>query len=798
MPRKRNQFGLEKIPRTRWLTYVAALCFIIFIARLFQLQILNYDHYTAQARAKHILGVEIPARRGEIYVRDHHTGELSLLATNISLDLLYVDPVEIEDPVKVVNALTPFIFNSSDYRDELCSRNSNCREAKAEGLAIDILEEIEEMSTHELEEDFKQEFLDKISVREYDHVTLKRDVTPEIAAQISAMRLTGVFVETNEPEEPEKPAITREDVEEEVSEEGEEAEEGSEEVTEEEEIEEDSAEDEEVADEEETTPEEEIEEEEEEEKVILSTVWVNPILISDPISASEKLASLLEMDALDLEQKMTRRQIRYVKLANKIPPEVSSQIRELNLRGVGLIREHWRYYPEGELASQALGFVNHEGYGQYGVEGAFNSELEGKKGIISAETDRMGRLLPTQEAEIREAKDGDTLVLTIDRNIQSYVEEALKQQVDGARADSGQVIIMDPWDGSIIALAEYPSFDPNNYGDVYAKQQLYEEEPPKHTMKVMEENGKQYVYKNELGPVVYRLKTILDIYEPGSTFKSLAMAASMDAGILEPHTPFHDTGPITIDEFTIHNSEDDYHGWITMVDVLKYSLNTGMTFVAQSMGAPLFYEYIVNYGFGERTDIEFEGELEGQLEHYRHWAPTELATKAFGQGIATTPIQMVTAYAVLANGGYLLQPHIIAERIEADGTTHKFEREVVRRVISEETSRTMSAMLVTSVRSGAAKPARVPGYLIAGKTGTSQIAKGGRYEKGEGTTIASFAGYAPADNPKFVMLIKIDRPRATQWGSTNAAPLFAKISGFLFEYYGISPSDGGKGWVTIE
>lgn len=787
--RRVRQSAFPKVARSKILFFLAGICFLVFAGRLFQLQVLDYDHYSVQAQAKHSLGVEIPARRGEIYARDHFTGELSLLATNISLDLLYVDPTEIDDPVQVVNELTPFFFDAQKYREEVCQRDNVCRQALIEETENELWTKLTETSDAEMEADYKKELLEKISQQDVVYTVLAQGVDYDKAQAVRDLGLTGVFVET---EEVEKPAENTEETVDENSQEILTGVEGQIEVGPN------------AQPAEENVPTVILEPTPETEKP-KSLIWANPLLVKDPITAALRLAPILEDDVSRLEARLTSRKVRYVKLANKLAPEISENIEALNLRGVGLVREHWRYYPEGELAAQALGFVSNDGIGQYGVESAFNSELKGRSGLIYAETDRMGRILQSQDSQILQAQDGDNLVLTIDRSVQATVEKYLAEDVKKFRADGGQVVIMNPQDGAIIALAEYPTFNPNDYGEVYKKVEFYGDEPEKQTVKVYDADGnvikdpkdydgKKYVYKNEFGLEVYRMKSILDIYEPGSTFKSIIVASALNSGVITPHTPFYDSGPVVVDDYTIHNAEHKYYGQIDMIDVLKYSLNTGMTFIAQKMGGALMYEYITNFGFGSRTDIEFDGEEKGQLEYYRKWAPTELVTKSFGQGIAVTPIQMVTAYCALVNGGYLVQPHIIAEKIDAYGNVEVKEKEVIRRVITEDTSETITAMLVNSVESGVAKGAKITGYLVGGKTGTAQIAKGGGYETGVGSTIASFIGFAPAENPQFVMLVKMDRPRSTEWGASSSAPLFKKITEFMLNYYGIMPNNQGIDW----
>lgn len=255
-----------------------------------------------------------------------------------------------------------------------------------------------------------------------------------------------------------------------------------------------------------------------------------------------------------------------------------------------------------------------------------------------------------------------------------------------------------------------------------------------------------------------------DTYEPGSIIKPIIMAAGLDAQEITADTSFHDEGPIELDEYKVTNHDNKYRGWITMTKILEDSLNTGMTFIAQRLGKRLMYKYLQDFGFGKRTDVGLDVESPGSLSHFRTWADITHANISFGQGIAATPMQMITAFTALANGGKLLQPHIIKELRYRDRDTKNIETKVVSQVISEEVSRTITSMLISVVEHGGGAYARIPGYYVAGKTGTAQIPdQFGRYESGIGTTIASFMGYAPANDPKFTTIVRVIRPRSTQW-----------------------------------
>ena len=746
-----NQSG-----RILFLTVVASILFILIIARLFQLQVIRHKEYSEVAKDQHFGAITLPAKRGEILVRDTHSGELSKLATNTTLDLVYVDPLVVEDKVEVTKKLAPLIFTKKEYNEciempEECIYDVMEEESLETFAPLETIWTIDDSKTTEIKTEevkFKSyskmidevaaKILRKISKQEVDFVILKRDADTDLMSKVINERLPGVFSDTKR-----------------------------------------------------------------------FMIYADPTLIPENQlkEVSQTLAGILEDLPKNLEQKLSRRKVRYVFLENKIEPEISRKIQELNLKGIVLLPEHWRYYPENILASHVVGFLNRDGIGQYGVEGYFNTELEGKKGAIYAEKDPLGRQITVGDSEIINAVDGDTIVLTIDRIIQKKVEEILAETVEHYKADSGQVIIMNPFTGAIIAMANYPTFDPNNYTETFALRPLEPEELVEKTVPIFKLNEKgtyvpvkeedlfndeiqKYIYENKFGPAVFKNKTVSEYYEPGSVFKPIIMAIALDAKEVEPQTTFIDDGPLKIDEFEIKNADGKYRGKSSMSDVLAYSMNTGMSFVAKQLGKKLMYTYLTDFGFGEYTNIKLEGETKGIVDYYKRWSKAQLLTTSFGQGIVVTPLQLITGWAALANGGKLMQPYIVESIIKEDEVIET-ETQVIKRVISEETSSIITSMSVNAVRIGVARPADIPGHLISGKTGTSQIAgPSGKYEEGEGSTITSFAGYAPALEPKFVMLVKFDRPRTGEetWGSTTAAPTFKRIAEFLLDYYNVQPS----------
>jgi len=297
-------------------------------------------------------------------------------------------------------------------------------------------------------------------------------------------------------------------------------------------------------------------------------------------------------------------------------------------------------------------------------------------------------------------------------------------------------------------------------------------------------------YNNSIGVGAYLNRTIQSIYEPGSVLKAVTMAVAIDQGEVTPSDTYDDSGPVSVDEYTIKNALNTYYGTVTMTNCLEFSINTCMTSVSAKLGRKLFNRMLERFGFGRVTGIELEDEQPGEVLPWRQWSNALLATAAYGQGISGTPLQVITAFSAVANGGKLMKPMIIDSIVRADGSVQKSQPRVVDQVITPESSATVTAMLTSAVSNGFAKTAKVRGYRIAGKTGTSQIAgPGGRYESGTGAAITSFAGYAPIDHPKFVILVKFDRPRNIEYGSESAAPIFKEIATFLFKYYGIPPDE---------
>ncbi|MDD5606153.1 MAG: penicillin-binding protein 2 [Patescibacteria group bacterium] len=488
--------------------------------------------------------------------------------------------------------------------------------------------------------------------------------------------------------------------------------------------------------------------------VTLFALSAVPSQISRPELTATKLMPFLEgIEESELIEKLDSNAMYLPPLKRKITEQEAQQILDLDLDGIFLVPEKYRYFPEETMAAHLLGFVNRDGVGQYGLEGYFNDELGGESGFLEAEQDSFGQQIALGVRQSVDPKDGLDVVVTIDRAVQYYVEKELKAQVEATKATGGDVIVMDPKTGKIIAMASYPTFNPNNYNT----------EP----------------IENFTNPNVSK------VYEPGSVFKVLTMAAGIDAGLVSPSTVYTDTGEITLNEETIRNSDLAAHGQQTMTQVLEKSLNTGAVYVVQKLGRGLFNKYLRNFGFYEPTKVEMSGEVGGHIRALRQWADIDLATMSFGQGIAITPMQLITAMSALVNDGRMMQPHIIDKILYPSGAV-SIDPVMTAQVVSPQTAQQIAAMMVSVVENGNhATKARIQGYHIGGKTGTAQVPDPvtGAYLEGVGSTIGTFVGFGPAEDPKFTVLVRIDRPTTVQYAESSAVPLFGKIAKFLLDYW---------------
>jgi cell division protein FtsI/penicillin-binding protein 2 len=485
-----------------------------------------------------------------------------------------------------------------------------------------------------------------------------------------------------------------------------------------------------------------------------------PRQISDKNRTSSEVAQILGVDKNEILAKIKSNQAYIPPLAHKLSLEQADAIKNKDIKGVYIEPEEWRYYPEGDLASHLLGYVDTEGKGNYGMEGYYNEELSGDSGAFFAEKDVKGNYI--QISAKSNPQDGSDLVLSIDRSVQKYSEDLIKKSVEKYGAAGGEIIIINPKTFEIIAMATDKGFDPNNYA----------KEAQDKTVNI------------------FSNPNTANSYEPGSILKVMTMSAGIDSGSVTAATEETFPAYVEIQGHKIWTWDKKAHGKENMTQVLETSDNVGAIFVEQRMGKPTFYDYLRDhFGFGAKTGIDLDSESPGQLAPLKQMQDVDAATISFGQGIAATPLQVIAAFASIANNGKMLEPHLVKQIIthqNGQDQTHDIKPKFVRQVISKETSGIIKTMMEDVVLYGYGKDAQVPGYRIAGKTGTAQIPGPGGYL--EDKTIHSFVGLAPADDPKFVALIKLDEPDTSPWASYTATSVFAELASHLFNYYQIPPS----------
>jgi len=497
----------------------------------------------------------------------------------------------------------------------------------------------------------------------------------------------------------------------------------------------------------------------------LAFIYADPRKIKEPDEIAEALGEIFGYDEekiLALEKRLDQPNDPYEPIERQVSDEILDQVIALEFSGIFYTRELSRLYPEQGVGGHVIGFVGSDESGnkagRYGIEGYFNQILAGTPGFLRSERDIAGRLIAVAERSLEPAIDGADIVLTIDRTIQFKACSSLLAAVTKHGADSGSIIILDPKTGKIFAMCAVPDFDPNHYSQVESIDQFN-------------------------NPVIF------DSYEPGSVFKPMTMAAAVDVNAVTPATHFTDVGSVMVDGWPkpLGNAEGKVYGDVDMTQVLEDSINTGMIFSMRAMGQQTFVDYVKRFGFGQKTDVELETEATGNISSLEKSSEIYSATATFGQGITVTPLQIAMAYSAIANGGMLKKPQIVDEIRYTDGTVEKRTPQDVAQVIDEKTSRMLGAMLVSVIEHGHGKRAGVPGYYIAGKTGTAQVARTDGIGYSNDYTIGSFAGFGPVEDPKFTMVVRIDNPRDVVWAESTAAPLFGEMAQFLLQYFEVPP-----------
>lgn len=485
------------------------------------------------------------------------------------------------------------------------------------------------------------------------------------------------------------------------------------------------------------------------------SLFAQPRSVGDPVRVAARLAPILGVPAPELHAALVGPRP-FVWLRRRLPPTMAEQVRALREPGLGLIPEPLRLYPNRELAAHVIGFEGVDG-GLEGLERSWDGTLAGTPGRAVIGRDALGREVLTERI-LQPPAPGQGVMVTLDAHIQHIAEREIDAAWRRTGARAAMVVVLEPRTGDVLAMALRPTFNPNTFMDVSSRD-------------------------------VWRNRAVTDPFEPGSTFKAILAAAALEERVVRPDDLiFGEQGAITIARTTIHDWKP--YGWLTFAEVLQNSSNVGAIKVGLALGAPRYYRYMTGFGFGALTGAGIPGESRGVLREPDRWSALSLPTLAIGQEISVTALQMVAAFGAIANGGILMQPRLVRAVFDAQGQeVRRLPPVKVRQVVSPETARVLTRLLVRVVDSGTGRLAAIPGYQVAGKTGTAQKLDPAtrRYSRAPG--VLSFVGFAPADEPRFAMLVLIDEPRTERWGSEAAAPIFATIGREIIRSLEIPPRD---------
>lgn len=505
------------------------------------------------------------------------------------------------------------------------------------------------------------------------------------------------------------------------------------------------------------------------------TVYADPRYVSDISKTADTLREIAGGNTVDgFEYALKNKDLQYTVLAKQISQKQADLLEKKELPGVGMKEQDKRVYPEGQLAAQVLGYVNNDGQGQYGIEQFLNNDLAGKAGLLKAVTDVHGIPLSVGDNNVQEpAKNGKNIVLTLDRNIQSFAEQALKEGLEKVKAKHGSVVVMDPKTGGVLAMANLPTFDPAKYYEV-----------------------------TDYG--AFTNSVVSSPYEAGSVIKTFTMAAGLNEGVVKPNTTFDNTGKVKVGDAEIRNVLQNVNGKRDMTEVFEYSLNTGVVFVLKQLGGgnlnvqardKLFGYFTDNYLFGKKTGIEQSGELAGEIisPDQAEGNDVRYANMTFGQGMDTTMIQVAGAFSAMVNGGTYYKPHLVGGYLNDDGDISKATPQTLKNnVLSPQVSQQLNDMMRTA-RQRSMKNVDRPGYFVAGKTGTAQIIdpKTGKYS--DDNAVGSYLGFGGNSNsdPRYVIMVRVTDAKLSSSvyaGSEAAAPIFASISNWLIDYLKVRPA----------
>jgi cell division protein FtsI (penicillin-binding protein 3) len=486
------------------------------------------------------------------------------------------------------------------------------------------------------------------------------------------------------------------------------------------------------------------------------SVFGVPTSLEDPHRTARNLSPILHVKATELEKKL-KQEKHFVWLARKLEPEQGRRLEQLSLGGVGVVMEGRRFYPKGPLLSHVLGFAGMDDRGLEGVELRYEQYLRGEKRTVVLQRDALGRAVFPKGLNEEGASAGHSLTLTVDEVIQYIAEKELDEAVNRSNAKSGTIVVMDPRTGGVLAMAVSPRFDPNTVGS--------------------------------LVPDRWRNRALTDTYEPGSTMKTVIAAAALEEKVMAPESMIYgENGQMQVAKTVIHDHER--LGWMTFAQMLQKSSNIGAAKVGMALGEWRVFDYLKEFGFGDKTGIDLPGEAGGLLRGPRGWGKRSLASISMGQEIGVTPLQMVTAISAIANGGVLMKPYLVSEIRNAKGQLiAQTMPQARRRVISADTARTLTHILEGVVISGTGTKAAIPGYRVAGKTGTAQKVDPRTGAYSSTMLVGSFVGYVPAEDPRLAMIVMIDEPHGEGWGGVVAAPVFRRVGEQVLNYLGVTVDD---------
>ncbi len=747
-------------PRHYFIFGLFFVSFCIIISRVFSYTILDHDFYQDIADNQQIWEVKIPVTRGSILSSNGKNG--TIFATSVNLNDLAIDPTQKWDKGKLIIFLRDIVFR------ETCAFK---KQQDCENNLLKFLKKIEledfEYNEEYIKKKIQERLVSKILQKKVTSVLLLQELEAKLIKKIQLLSIKWVYANDG-------------------------------------------------------------------------NVYINPEEITNKKKLAQLLSPIISFPEETIIHLARKREIKYIPILSRLSIDESADLEEYiheeeenlkrkfikdeaSISNFLILTPHpHRFYPENKVGSQVLGFVDNQWKGHYGLEWYFHDILEWEAGEIVSRKDIRGRIIdPIDLWGNKIDREWAVIYTTIDRNIQRRVEDILEEWVKKYKANKGSVVVMNPKNGKIISMANYPKFDSNKPWDVYELEKVnYTKYPyPKNQLidrwVLVEDsiNGKEfyfdnkkillreatraelwnymlqkYKYKNDLWAGVYQNPTISDLYEPWSIMKAITVAIWIDSWEITRETFYQNSGPIKISGFPISDVSWACRWYHTFAHALNYSCNVWMVRIIQRVWRALLYNYLVDFWFGKLTDISLEWEVNLPLDNYVSWPRSKLFTTSYWLWISVNQLQMAVAYSALANGGVILKPQIVDKIDFKNGNVVNFKKEEVRRVVSKETSDIMKEMLVNSVNLGVAKNWKVEWYSIAGKTWTSQIAYRWWYESGylPWTTNASFAWFWPAQDPKFVIIVRLFRPRTGQnyWGLTSAY-IFSDIAKYLLNYYKI-------------